>query len=108
MSKVSKKQGKGQEPYCKPWNAGLASETPAVARKLGKMFDAMEVIDRKLVDGDIVEDLRNAALAVREHLEAEGWTVSTMNGNLEGGNRWRVYPPGSPTGAKVRKWRESR
>ena len=44
--------------YCKPHNAGLASETPAVARKLAAMFAAMDIIDHHLVEGEIVEDGR--------------------------------------------------
>ena len=92
--------------YCKPWNAGLASEAGAVAKTLGKMFDAMSHVDSYVVDGEILDDLREFHMAIRAKLEKDGWTISYVNGTLEGTNHCNVYPPGSPTGAKIRKWRK--
>jgi hypothetical protein len=94
------------ERYCHPWNAGLCSETSAVARKLAKSFDAMSLIDSNIVRGEVAEDFRNARMAITEKLEAEGWTVSCMTGGLQPSDKIRVYPPGSPAGKKIRKWRE--
>ena len=93
--------------YCRPLNAGLASETGAVARKLGKLFDAIDVMkDGGIVSGAILDDLYAVWHKLKNGLETEGWTVSYMNGSLEGSNRAHVYPPGSPTGKKIRKWRD--
>ena len=87
-----------KKPYCKPWNAGLASETGAVARRLGRLIDALsDEINSNICDGEIVEDCRRFRARLIERLEAEGWF-----GTYDGGNRFRVYPPGSPTGARKR------
>lgn len=92
--------------YCKPLNAGLASETRAVTRTLGKMIDALDTINRNIVDGQIVDDLRAVREQIVDGLEDEGWTVSFCNGRLEGTNSAHVYPPDSPSGKRIRKWRE--
>ena len=92
------------ERYCKPWNAGLASETGAVARRLGRLFDALsDEITSNVVQGEIVEDIRRFRFALLERLESEGWF-----GTYDGGNRFKVYPPGSPTGARKRADMERR
>lgn len=88
--------------YCKPLEAGLASEGRAVARTLGKMFDAMDNVSSWIVNGTITEDIQNARRRIRDQLEAEGWTVSYQNGQLQGTNHCNVYPPGSPAGARIR------
>lgn len=97
--------------YCKPSNAGLCSETPAVARRIGRLFDALDNEVSKLVVGShdgIVADIETFRSTMRERLEAEGWIVGYTNGTLEATDKCRVYAPGSPTGEKVRKWRASR
>lgn len=92
------------ERYCKPWNTGLQSTSPAVARRLGRLFDALsEEITSTVVSGEIVEDIRRFRFALLERLEAEGWF-----GTYDGGNRFKVYPPGSPTGARKRADMERR
>ncbi len=98
-------------PYCKPSNAGLCSETPAVARRIGRLFDALDNEVSKLVVGShdgIVADIEEFRSTMRERLEAEGWIVGYTNGTLGATDKCRVYAPGSPAGAKIRKWRESR
>jgi len=94
--------------YCKPHNAGLNSTAAAVASKLGKMLDAMSTIDAWIVEGDIVHELWELRMKLGERLEAEGWTISTVDGSLQGTDRIRVYPPGSPTGEKIRNWRKEK
>lgn len=77
-----------EQPYCKSWNAGLASETKAVCRKLGRLFDAIDAISGDIVGGAIRDDLLDFRHRLRERLLAEGWQVS-----YEGGDRMKVRPP---------------
>lgn len=93
--------------YCKPLNAGLASETGAVARKLGRLLDALDVVNSFIVRGDILDDLYALRQKIHDGLEGQGWTVSAMNGQLQGSDKMHVYPQGSKAGAKIRKWRDS-
>ena len=59
------------KPYCKPWNAGLASETGAVCRRIGRLFDALDLeLTSNVVDGPIVDDIR-AFLAPSTPTETE-------------------------------------
>lgn len=77
--------------YCKPWNAGLASEPQAVARRLGRLITALdEEITGNVVQGSIVEQIRGFRFVLIERLEAEGWTMS-----YDGGSRMKVRSPGS-------------
>lgn len=94
------------KPYCRPLNAGLASETGAVARRLAAMFDALDSVNSCIVAGSILDDIQDARRKVWDALEAEGWTVSYQTGKLEGSNRCHVYPPGSPSGKRIREDRE--
>lgn len=92
------------ERYCKPWNTGLQSTSSAVARRLGRLFDALsDEITSNVVRGEIVEDIRRFRFDLLERLESEGWF-----GTYDGGNRFKVYPPGSPTGARKRADMERR
>ena len=76
--------------YCKPWNAGLASETPAVCRRLGRLLTALDTeINSNICEGKIVNDLWNFRCDLVAKLEAEGWTMS-----YNGGNRLKVRAPG--------------
>jgi hypothetical protein len=85
MGETNKKR-----PYCKPWNAGLASETPAVCRRLGRLFDALDTeINTNIADGQIIEDVRQFRSQLRKQLLAEGWSMSYLDGN-----KMRVRPPG--------------
>ena len=83
----------------------LNKESLRVARKLARLFDALDAIADNLVNGLILDHLRLIALEIRGKLEAEGWTVSPINGKREKTTHWNVYPPASPTGKKIRKWR---
>jgi hypothetical protein len=81
--------GKGK-PYCRPWNAGLASETPAVCKRLGRLLTALDTeINAHIVDGTINDDISAFRRQLVERLEAEGWTFS-----YDGGNKLKVRQPG--------------
>lgn len=79
-----------KKPYCKPHNAGLASETGAVCRRLSRMLTGLDVeINAWIVEGAILDDIRTFRLQVMERLEREGWTMS-----YNGGDRLKVRQPG--------------
>ena len=76
--------------YCKPWNAGLASETGAVCRRIGRLLTALDTeINSNICGGNIVEDLRNFRYQLIQRLERDGWTLS-----YDGGNHMKVRQPG--------------
>lgn len=78
------------KPYCKPWNAGLASETGAVCKRIGRLFDALDSeLTSNVVDGPIVDDIRAFRFSLMERLEADGYSLS-----YDGGNKMKVRPPG--------------
>lgn len=79
-----------KKPYCRPWNAGLQSETGAVCRRLGRLLGALrDEINGNIVEGEILDDIRAFRLQLLRRLEAEGWTMS-----YDGGNRLKVRQPG--------------
>ena len=93
-----------EKPYCTPWNAGLASETPAVARRLARLVGALDQeITSNVVSGQIVEDVRALAVTIREKLDAEGWFFT-----YDGGDHLKCYPPDSKTGKAKRSDMERR
>jgi hypothetical protein len=76
--------------YCKPWNAGLASETSSVQRRIGRLLTALDTeINQNIVEGTILDDIRAFRLDMCEKLERDGWTFS-----YDGGNRMKVRAPG--------------
>lgn len=76
--------------YCEPWNCGLASETTAVQRRLGRLLDALaNEINSNIVKGDIEKDIRDFRISLIDKLQADGWTMS-----YDGGNRMKVRAPG--------------
>lgn len=76
--------------YCLPYNAGLASETPAVCRRIGRLMTALDVeINSNIVQGDISKDIRDFRYSLMCKLEADGWSMS-----YDGGNKLKVRPPG--------------
>lgn len=75
--------------YCEPWNAGLASETPAVCRRLSRLLQSLRnEINSNIVQGSINDDLRNFSLQLQSKLENDGWSFS-----YQGGNRLKVRAP---------------
>jgi hypothetical protein len=80
------------KPYCNPNEAGLASTSRAVGRRLGRILDALDTeISWAVCSGDILEDVRDLAFKMREKLKAEGWRI-TVNRH----DRWQVLPPLPP------------
>lgn len=78
-----------KEMYCRPWNAGLASETPAVQRRLARLIDALDSeINPNICEGTIVDEIRAFRRELVKNLEAEGWIV-----NYRGGNKPYVRVP---------------
>lgn len=76
--------------FCRPWNAGLASETPAVERRLGRLLTALDTeINAHIVEGSIVNRLWEFRYQLCKDLEADGWTMS-----YDGGDRVKVRAPG--------------
>ena len=76
--------------YCKPWNAGLASATKAVEKRLGKLLDALsDEINSNICDnGDynyesIVEDVFNFKLQLIEKLREDGWEVKVPKNSFK-------------------------
>lgn len=90
--------------YCEPWNAGLASSTPAVNRRLARLLDALgNEINSNVARGPIVEDIRALSVKIREGLEADGYFLT-----YDGGDRLKVYDPESRTGKAKRADMERR
>lgn len=78
------------KPYCKPHNAGLASETGAVCRRIGRLLTSLdEELNAFIVEGTILDDIRAFRFRIGARLEHEGWTFS-----YDGSNRMKVRPPG--------------
>jgi hypothetical protein len=76
--------------YCKPHNAGLASETGAVCRRLGRLLTGLDTeINAWVVEGEILQDIRDFRYRTMQRLENEGWSMS-----YDGGDRLKVRPPG--------------
>lgn len=93
-----------RKPYCKPHNAGLASETPAVCRRLGRLLTTLDTeINAWIVEGTITDDLREFRYRTMQRLEAEGWSMS-----YDGGERLKVRPPGHKKPFERRCKEESR
>lgn len=71
--------------YCKPWNAGLASTTPAVGKRLGRLLDALyDEINPNVVNGPIAQELADFRFSLIEKLKADGWDIKIP------GNRYIV------------------
>jgi hypothetical protein len=81
-----------QIPYCKPLNAGLASETSAVCRRIGHLMQALDrEINAYVVEGAILDDIRAFRLQLCDRLEAEGWSYT-----YQGTDRMSIRQPGHP------------
>jgi len=92
------------KPYCVPNCTSPRSQPKEVAKVLAKLFDALDGLDATIVSGKILGDKFNTWEQFRDQLQAEGWLVTSINGSLVPTGHWQVYPPGSPTGAKILKW----
>ena len=66
--------------YCKPWNAGLQSETRAVGRRLGRLLDSLaDEINPNIASGPIVEELVEVRFKIIRSLTADGWIITIPN-----------------------------
>jgi hypothetical protein len=62
--------------YCKPSEAGLASEGNAVARRLGRLLSALgNEINNFVVSGDIEREVWEFKCQLIDKLKADGWRV---------------------------------
>jgi hypothetical protein len=75
--------------YVKPCNAGLASESRAVGRRIAKMLDGLGSLNRFICEGEIESDCWEFRTALIEKLRASGWRVSMR----EGSENFQVLPP---------------
>lgn len=74
--------------YCKPWNAGLASETKSVCRRIGRLIDSLGVeINSNICEGEIVDDVWKFRTDVLTKLRDAGWSVEFV------GDKTRVKAP---------------
>jgi hypothetical protein len=77
-----------QTDYVNPNNAGLASESHAVGRRIAKMLDSLASINRWVVEGPIEQDCWKFRTELVEKLRASGWRVS-----LKANDNFQVLPP---------------
>ena len=99
-------KGEGDREESGEWGANIDE-------KNGGIEDAVKALVYQYDDDDRTKEIDSGAVACKlgylldaiDTLEADGWTISAMNGRLEGMNKMHVYPPGSPSGARIRKWR---
>jgi hypothetical protein len=68
--------------YCNPYNAGLASETGAVARTLGKLLDELGHINSYIVEGAIRDEVYNFRALLIDKLRKDGWEVKCPKNNF--------------------------
>lgn len=76
-----------KEKYCEPWCAGLLSEPRAVGRRIGKLLDSLDMVNRHVCKGEITDDAEDFRAKLLEKLRAEGWRITA------GDTRWKVLPP---------------
>lgn len=74
------------QPWCEPYEAGLASEAKAVGRTLGELLTALDSLET-IVRGTLPHELRDFRLSLHDRLKAEGWRITAKQ------NGWKVLPP---------------
>lgn len=74
--------------YVNPNNAGLASESLVVGRRIGRMLDSLAEINRWVVEGQIEQDCWKFRTELVDKPRASGWEVK-----LNGKDRFSVRPP---------------
>ena len=73
--------------YCKPYCAGLDSETKAVEKRIGRLLEALAVqINSNIAQGAIVDDIRWFRLSLMDKLEKDGFEFTMP----ESGSRPKV------------------
>lgn len=82
------------DPYCRPLNAGLASEPKAVARRLARLVRAVDdEVNSMVVSGRVLDDLREFRKALCKGLAEDGWDWT-----FGGSDRLKFRPPGVTKG----------
>jgi len=84
-----------------------------VTIQLTQLLNAINTLDDACRDDckdftrSIAKDLLNFEEILIHKLEKAGWTVSYLNDKIENNFQHNVYPPDSPTGTKIRQFREN-
>lgn len=74
--------------YFEPWNAGLASATPAACKRLSKLLNALsDQINENIAQGEIVEVIRDTRIEMIRRLKEDGWAVT-----IDLRDNWHVRP----------------
>lgn len=74
--------------FCKPQEAGLASEARAVGKRLGELLDGLSDLNEFIIErGTLTEELWNFKVSLIDRLKADGWTVKVPK------NNYKVTPP---------------
>ena len=80
--------------YCKPQEAGLASEARAVGRRIAALLDTLDEFTWALMEdggpdsNTLPNDCRLFRRTMIEKLEAEGWRLK-----VKSNDKWSVLPP---------------
>lgn len=89
--------------YCEPTNAGRQSEPQAVAKRLAVLLETLDAFSWAICRGEILDDIKSLRNKIADGLKSDGyyWTY-------DGGDRLKMYEPGSKTGARKKAEREQR
>ena len=74
--------------YVKPNNAGLASESHAVGRRIARMLDGLASVNKWVVEGQIENDCWRFRTQLIDKLRESGWRVS-----IKANDNFQVLPP---------------
>jgi len=83
--------------YCEPSNSGLQSTGRAVAARLTKLLNSLDV--EYVSSGELVGYLREMRLKIHNELLADGWRVYAPE---SGG--WKVLPPNGKRNDNAELW----
>lgn len=74
--------------YCKPHEAGLASEARAVGNRLGELLDGLSAVNNFLIEpGELTDKLWRFKVELIDELTADGWVITVPK------NNYKVKPP---------------
>lgn len=80
--------------YCKPQEAGLASEARAVGRRVAELLDALSSFSWSIVDeggmdaNTLPNDCRMVKMSIIEKMRDEGWRI-----RVKENGKYSVLPP---------------
>ena len=82
--------------YCIPLEAGLASEGPAVGRRIARLLKALgDEVQSLIVSGQVIEDVWRFRTDLITKLREDGWRIKV----LESGRLSVLVPKGYLDGA---------